>query len=195
MKKAITLFAAIALALTACGPQDQSELVVLLTDAPGNYDQVPITVDGLQVRTRLQQSANKGEGQQGGAWIHTMSRAMSRDLLQLRDGKTASLGQTSIPAGEYDRIRMVLSRVQVVEGGQTHDLAIPSGEGSGLELQHAFQAQAGARYELLLDLDAEQSITHDGKAYRFAAALSVKHVRRLCAAGEACPDPSAGGAR
>jgi Domain of unknown function (DUF4382) len=183
-----------AFSLAACGPLEESELVVLLTDAPGNYEQVPITVDGLQVRTRLQQSANKGEGQQGGAWVRTMTQSMSRDLLQLRDGKTASLGEATIPAGEYDRIRMVLSKVQVVAGGQTHDLAIPSGEGAGLELQHAFSAQAGARYELLLDLDAEQSISHDGQAFRFQAALSVKHVR-VCAAGEACPDPSEGGAR
>jgi hypothetical protein len=90
---------------------------------------------------------------------------------------------------------MVLSRVQVVSGGQTHDLAIPSGEGNGLELQHAFTARAGERYELLLDLDAEQSISHDGKAFAFQAALMVKHVRRVCAAGEACPDPNAGGAQ
>jgi hypothetical protein len=162
--------------LAACGGTDESQLVVLLTDAPGSFEQVPITVSGVQVRqmATVQQQQGQGQQQGEGAWIRTMTRERTQDLLRLRDGKTAELGEASIPAGSYDRIRMTLSRVSVVEGGQRQELAIPSGEGSGLELQFSFQARAGERHQLVLDLDAEQSITHDGKSYQFQPALSVK---------------------
>lgn len=184
---------ALTVLLAACGSDEACDLQVLLTDAPGNFEQVPITVDGVQLRqaTAQQNQAQGGNKGDEGQWVRTMSQTRSNDLLQLQDGKTALLGEAVIRAGSFDRVRMTMTRAQVVVAGQTHELEVPAGEGSGFELQFAFQAHAGESYELLLDLDAEQSITHDGVRYRFQPALSVKYFRNRnqlqSCVGTGCP--------
>src|SRR5512135_417952 len=80
-------------------------LAVSLTDAPASgFDAVNVTVS----KVRVHQSASASENDAGWSDI-TLSPARKINLLNLSNGALDSLGQTSLPAGHYTQLRLVLS--------------------------------------------------------------------------------------
>jgi hypothetical protein len=183
------------LVIGCSGSEDsKSRLVTLLTDAPGEFQKVPLTVSGLLARYVGSKVADPGqyrraaeggdaagtpvqaaeEGQ--GKWLNLMTREQQQDLLQLRDGKTVGLSDADAPAGFYNQIRLRLKSCQVVIDGQTHEVAVPEG---GIELQYNFELKAGEGQELVLDLDAAQAIQKNAAGnYELKPVLSVKQFRQ-----------------
>src|SRR5512147_119535 len=108
---AATLAAATLLA--ACGggggysgsATGQGTLRVALTDAPScGFDEVNVTVQ----KVRVHQSSNAGDGDTGWSEV-VLNPARKINLLDLTNGVLAELGQTELPAGTYNQLRLQLA--------------------------------------------------------------------------------------
>jgi hypothetical protein len=142
-------------------------LSVSLTDAPGSgFDAVYVTVN----KVRVHQSADADENSLGWSDI-TISPARKINLLNLTNGVLDSLGQTSLPAGHYTQLRLVLSANtgttidnSVVLSGTTAEIKLdtPSAVQSGIKLINAFDVAAGQHVDLVLDFDASKSVVTRG---------------------------------
>jgi hypothetical protein len=161
------LFAALSLA--GCGGSSSpamGTLGVSMTDAPAcGFDHVYVTVD----RVRVNQSATAGD--QDGGWSEVrLSPAQKIDLLGLSNGVLMSLGQTPLPAGHYEQIRLVLVANQgntlsnsiVPTGGTEQALSTPSASQSGYKVIGSFDVHANTLVDLVLDFDACHSIVQRG---------------------------------
>lgn len=150
------------------GPQS-GILSVSLTDAPaGGFDEVNVTVS----KVRVHQSSSADENDSGWSEI-TLSPAKKINLLSLTNGVLENLGETSLPAGHYTQLRLVLSANtgttvanSVVLSGTTPTaeipLVTPSAVQSGIKLINEFDVPAGQRVDLVLDFDALKSIVRRG---------------------------------
>ena len=142
-------------------------LGVSLTDAPAcGFDAVNVTVS----KVRVHQSASANENDAGWSEI-TLNPARKINLLNLINGALESLGQTSLPAGHYTQLRLVLvpntgSTVanSIVVSGTTPEIAIdtPSAVQSGIKLINEFDVATGQRVDLVLDFNACKSIVTRG---------------------------------
>jgi len=155
MKKYILIFVALlSLGLASCKKDSSSgttHVSVKLTDAPGPYDAVLLSIKSIVIVT--------DKGQQtlavGSAPIN---------ILDFRLGKDTLLAAQDIPAGSIQQIRLVLNSTgnQVIIGGTSYDLTTPSGQTSGVKLNVHDNLTAGIDYTLTLDFDAAQSIVLTG---------------------------------
>lgn len=159
MKKMI-LFSVTALVLgfTACKkgstPVSTTPVSVRLTDGPGPYDAVILSIKQVVVITDGgQQTIDVGGG--------------PIDILHFRLGKDTLLAAHDIPAGHLQEVRLVLNTTgnRVIVHGTSYDLTTPSGQTSGVKLKVQDDLTAGIAYTLLLDFDAALSIgtTGNGK--------------------------------
>ena len=110
-----------------------------LTDAPGvaslssPTDGEPLTVTGATVRIS-RAYLTPGESEDGPGLTIT-NEAQEYDLLALKDGATALLGNALIPEGQYSQLRLVVESADVtLSDGTTHALFVPSGEESGIKV-------------------------------------------------------------
>lgn len=144
-----------------------------MTDAPAcGYDHVYVTVEKVRVHT----SGSAGDSE--GGWREvTVSPARRIDLLTLTNGVLEELGTTTLPAGNYSQVRLVLAEnggtsptANAVQptGGALTALSTPSGQQSGLKLQAHFNVQAGQTTDLVLDFDACKSIVRAGNSGRYS---------------------------
>ena len=146
-------------ALAACGgggggststaqTQGTGTLRIALTDAPScGFDQVNVTVD----RVRVHQSAGAGESEAGWSEVR-LNPPRKINLLTLMNGVLFDLGQTALPAGQYQQLRLMLvanagsgspANSVVPSGGAETALSTPSGMQSGIKLNHSFTVPAG----------------------------------------------------
>ena len=143
-------------------------LSVSLTDAPaaGGFDAVNVTVS----KVRVHQSASAGEDDAGWTDI-TLNPALKINLLSLTNGVLEDLGQTSLAAGHYTQLRLVLVANaglnlanSVVLSGTTTEIALdtPSAVQSGIKLINEFDVFSGERVDLVLDFDALKSVVARG---------------------------------
>lgn len=186
--------------LVACGGNGTTgtgTLRMALTDAPAcGYDHVYVTVD----RVRVHQSVNAVDSDAGWSEIIIPGIAAERrlDLLNLTNGVLQELGQTPLPAGSYEQIRLVLADnpsnptppsnplanalVLSTDPWKTEiPLKTPSGQQSGIKLQAHFVVPAGQLADLVLDFDACKSVVKAGSSgnYNLKPVMSV--FRRLTA--------------
>src|SRR5258708_31643310 len=160
MKNDILIF----VALLSCGlasckkdnktPNSSStstHVTVNLTDAPGAYDAVWLSVKSVVIVTdKGEQTLNVSGG--------------PIDILNFRLGKDTVIDAKDIPAGTIQQIRLVLNDTgnTVVVGGTSFDLTTPSGQTSGVKLNVHDTLTAGIAYTLTLDFDAARSIVKTG---------------------------------
>jgi hypothetical protein len=142
-------------------------LSVSMTDAPAcGFDAVNVTVN----KVRVNASATAGETDAGWTDI-TLSPARKINLLNLTNGVLESLGQTSLAAGHYSQLRLVLdpntgtgmANSVVPSGGAETTLSTPSAVQSGIKLVKEFDVAAGQKVDLVLDFDACKSVVTQGK--------------------------------
>ena len=167
--------ASLVLSLIGCGGSSSDSqtgtqtgtLGVSLTDASAaGFDAVYVTVS----KVRVHQSADATENDSGWSEI-TLSPARKINLLNLANGVLDDLGQTSLPAGHYTQLRLVLSANtgtttanSVVLSGTTTEIPLvtPSAVQSGIKLINEFDVGAGQHVDLVLDFDAMKSIIKRG---------------------------------
>lgn len=145
-------------------------LGVSLTDAPAcGFDAVNVTVS--KVRVHMGSDADEDAG----GWSEiTLDPARKINLLDLTNGVLEYLGETTLPAGRYTQMRLVLlansgsspvsNSVVLSSGTPSGEIALitPSAVQSGLKLIHGFDVAAGQRVDLVLDFDACKSVVRLG---------------------------------
>lgn len=142
-------------------------LAVSMTDAPAcGFDAVNVTVN----KVRVHQSSTASDTDAGWTDI-TLSPAKKINLLNLTNGVLESLGQTSLAAGHYTQLRLVLDANtgtglanSVIRTGTTTEttLETPSATQSGIKLVNEFDIVAGQKLDLVLDFDACKSVLTKG---------------------------------
>ncbi|QOL50081.1 DUF4382 domain-containing protein [Massilia litorea] len=142
-------------------------LNVAMTDAPAcGFDAVNVTV----VKVRVNKSSTAGETDSGWTDI-TLASPKKVNLLNLTNGVLETLGQTSLEAGQYNQIRLVLdantsgtANTVLVTGAKAEQpLETPSAVQSGIKLNGSFTVEAGARSDVVIDFDACKSVVARGK--------------------------------
>ncbi len=149
------------------GTQQSGTLSVSITDAPATgFDAVHVTVSMV----RVHQSSTASDNDSGWSDI-TLTPPRKINLLNLTNGVLDNLGQTSLPAGHYTQLRLVLSMNtgtnianSVVTSGTTTEIPLftPSAVQSGIKLIHEFDVAPGQHVDLVLDFDALKSIVTRG---------------------------------
>lgn len=168
-------FAAVAATLLfSCSDDDQNKnaarVMVHMTDAPGNYDEVWVDVVDVMVKADATASGDEGWTSVGNI------DARLYNLLELTGGVTALLADAQLPAGNLGQIRLVLgNNNSVVVNGESQPLSTPSAQQSGLKLQVNQTLEAGMQYDFLLDFNVDQSIVSAGSGGGFV----LKPVIRL----------------
>ena len=128
------------------------QIRINLIDAPGDYQQVNVEVIRVEVHR-----ADSAEST--GGWSVVSEDTTYVDLLTLTDGHHAVLADSTLPAGHYTQVRLILgARNTVMVDSVLHDLRIPSSMNTGLKLNHPFTINDGALYEFTLDFDADRSV-------------------------------------
>lgn len=157
MKKLVMLSMMIVALFIGCsedstGPsQGTGTLKMYLVDSPSSYDSVIIFVSRVEVH-------RAGDDSTAG-WYVINNTLRSFDLLQLRNGASAVLGDSILTSGDYTQIRLILTDGNyVIDNGVKHDLIVPSGTQTGIKLNHAFTIAPNAIYELMLDFNVDKSI-------------------------------------
>jgi hypothetical protein len=174
--KAALLAVAASAALVACGGGGDSgvapapaagTLRVALTDAPAcGFEAVNVTV----ARVRVHQSSTANDGDGGWYDVPVVNGPRKIDLLTLTNGVLLDLGQTTLPAGKYEQIRLVLASnkstpkantVTPKEGEET-EMDTPSAAQSGLKLINGFTVAPNTMTDIVLDFDACKSVVKRG---------------------------------
>jgi len=133
----------------------QGGIRIYLADKPTVYDAVNIVVSQVSVHIADQDSES--------GWTVISDTIQTYDLLELSNGAMVLFANHKLDPAHYTQIRLkVTDGCNVVVDGIPYDLKIPSGEQSGIKINHQFQIQPGETYELLLDFDAEKSIHQKG---------------------------------
>jgi hypothetical protein len=173
-KLSMGIVAVLSAALLGCGGGDGADttagsgtLRVALTDAPScGYDAVNVTIE----KVRVHQSSNASDNASG--WSEVVLNPPKRvDLLSLQNGVLSELGETPLPAGRYQQLRLVLAQNNgsqplansvVPTGGTETALDTPSAQQSGLKMNVGLEVQTDQLLDLVLDFDACKSVVQAG---------------------------------
>ena len=146
-----------------------------LTDAPGEFDHVYITVKDVWFHT------SDAADPRAGDWLkYPLPSPITLDLLSLANGAMQSLwNNIQLPVGNYQQIRLFLVPTltanppvghqyfnEIVAGSSTYPLHIPDAA-HGIRLAGAFSITAGGTLRLAIDFDAGHDIVefHEGSDY------------------------------
>ena len=158
MKKILFLgfLSILIVAIFGCDSDSKNaRLEVWLTDAPGDYQEVNVEIEGVQVHI--------GNGEQESGWKSLDVDGGVYDLLELTNGLDTLLGAIELPPGQISQVRLKLGDDNTIRvGGKVHPLSTPSGQQSGLKLQVHTVLAEGITYKILLDFDVARSVVNRG---------------------------------
>lgn len=158
LKKLMGLIPSVALVVVfiSCDSDEKNaRLQVWLTDAPGDYDEVNIDIQGVEIHS--------SESDNGKGWKSLDVKSGVYNLLELTNGLDTLIGELVLPAGKVSQIRLILGDDNSLKvGGQVYDLGTPSAQQSGLKLQVHETLAEGITYKILLDFDVAKSIVATG---------------------------------
>lgn len=170
----VLVASALVAGLSACGGGSDSgtgTLRLALTDAPAcGFDAVNVTVQSV----RLHQSATAEDTANGWETL-TLASPKQVDLLKLTNGLLEELGQTTLPAGRYNQLRLVLAdnsstplaNTVVPTSGAEVALTTPSAQQSGLKLKVAMDVAPGQVADYVIDFDACRSVVQAGGSGKY----------------------------
>ncbi len=138
--------------MISCGKNsDKSTVDIRLTDAPGPYSAVTIDLQGVEIK-----------GDSSNTFTLDVVPALI-NLLDFANGADTLIGTGLLEPGTVEQIRLILGpNSTVTVDGTTYPLSTPSAEQSGLKLQVHQTFEAGVKYSILLDFDANKSIVSTG---------------------------------
>lgn len=156
MKKLLIIaFVGLGIGLSACnkneGSSGMTKVSVKLTDAPGAYDALYLSVKEIEVLSS-----------EGRSTLAVNSNPFN--ILKFRMGKDTLIATQDIPSGQIQEVRLVLNDTgnSVVINGISYPLTTPSGQSSGVKLKVNETLEAGVAYTMLLDFDAAKSVVQTG---------------------------------
>lgn len=138
-----------------------ARVVVRLTDAPADYQEVNVDIQNIEVNVR------EDEAESGWTTLEGVNKGIY-NLLELTNGLDTVLADTEIPAGYVSQIRLILGdNNTLLQDNQTLPLNTPSAQQSGLKVNLKTTLAPGITYEILLDFDAARSVVEAGKSGNF----------------------------
>lgn len=153
----IALFFVIPFLFISCNKMDDinknspAKIQFFLTDAPGNFQEVNIDVQSIEVI--IDDTIYELETNQG---IY--------NLLEFVNGKDTLLVTDEIPSGMLSQIRLILGENNsVMVDSVVYDIKTPSAQESGLKLNVHQEISSGIAYTYTIDFDAAKSIVKTGK--------------------------------
>ncbi|SRR5260221_7266975 len=128
-------------------------LQVRLIDAPGDFEEVNIDLQDVQVNS-----------DSTGGWKSLVDiKKGVYNLLEFTSGTDTLLGSIVLPVGKVSQIRLILGSNNTVKiSGQSMPLSTPSAQQSGLKIQVHTTLIAGIINKITLDFDAARSIVSTG---------------------------------
>ena len=160
----------IGFALTACKKNNESSsrLMVRLTDAPVNFQEV--NVDIQQVRVKFSDDTASANG-----WVDLATKAGIYNLLGFQNGVDTLLASGTFPLQIVKEIRFILGPNNTIKDNNiVYPLTIPSGSESGLKIKVNKSLQADLT-SLIIDFDAALSVTKEGPGdYKLRPVLKIK---------------------
>ena len=148
------------LAFVSCSKNEnttrgEARFQVFLTDDPGDYEEVLIDVQDIQINV----TGNDDGGWQSLAGVNTGTY----DLLKLVNDEDTILADATIPSGRIHQLRLILGTENYVKvNGTLIKLNTPSAQQSGLKLNIQQDVTNGILYKILLDFDVAKSIVATG---------------------------------
>src|SRR5688572_26159502 len=125
----IVIVAITSFLFTACVDDDDKQnarIEVRLTDAPGDYEEVNIDIQAVEIHT----DSDEDEG-----WETIDIVPGIYNILELTNGLDTLLGSIELPPGRISQVRFVLGDNNTITvDGQTYDMDTPSAQQSGLKL-------------------------------------------------------------
>jgi hypothetical protein len=153
------------------GSGETGTLSLGLTDAATDkYEAVYVTIEEVSVKP------------ENGSWETVSTPMDTYNLLELVNGVIENLGETTVPAGNYEQMRLLIGEQKLTDEnifGDEHEFAnyiilngetqqrklkIPSGAQTGIKLVSPFNVSAHGTTELILDFDADRSVIQAGKS-------------------------------
>lgn len=131
------------------GARGSGTLTVLLADAPNpTATAVDITLDRVEANI-------------DGTWQAVNSSPQTYNLLELAR-IPAPLGSIILPSGHYTQVRLFVSGASITDATGTHELAIPSGDQTGIKVNVDYDVNPNEVTGLLLDFNVDKSIVITG---------------------------------
>lgn len=148
------------------GPENQNaHMKVNLTDAPANYQQVNIDVQGLRVH--FTPSGNDTVSSEG-KWIDLPVEPTQVNLLELTNGVDTLLSSADLDPGTYRELRLILGDDNtVMVDSMMHNLKVPSGQQSGYKIKFQTDLEAGDDIDVTVDFDASRSVHKAGNSGKY----------------------------
>jgi hypothetical protein len=117
----------------------------------------PVEPRGVHQRVQTQEQPDSDNA----GWIPLdITAPATFDLLKIK-GLDELFAASQVEAGKYTQIRLTIDNVQVALGDkQAEEVKLPSGE---LKLVKSFNVVEGGTTEILIDFDAEKSVTVTGE--------------------------------
>ena len=190
MKKVLVVAVVIGLAaLWACS-SDNGTVRIILTDAPiDGVESLKVTISKVEIHLvpgdLTDGGWNSGQNEQGdttakdddNAWRVVSDKVQTFDLLTLRNGVTALLGEGDFPEGMVTQVRLTLDKAEAVVKGKTVPVDCPAScakTGIKIVTNGALKVSAGLASEITLDFVAAASLQDNGKdGYRMEHVIKV----------------------
>jgi hypothetical protein len=187
--RSLALLAVSSLALAACG--GGSTVAIELTDAPvtlSTVEKIEISLGKVDVQSGHSCNGGDKDGaragrEREGEWTTVSENAGTFDLLSLRDGVTAPLGEVQV-WGEVQAIRLQ------IDGAGTNRVILKDGSTCALDTTgvteasvriaegaEAIEVGRGGRTTVVVDFIAEESIEEVSACnFKLAPVLAIKSV-------------------
>lgn len=156
------LFSLFGAVYTGCTePSDTRSLVnILLIDAPGDFDEVWVEVEGVEILP-----AGSRGSEDNANWVSIPYQAASNMVLvsALIDETQLLLGRTELQSGNISKIRLLLGEEAYFlnEDDERTDMTLTPNIEDLLELEVDISVESGYSYDIILDLDLIQSVVAD----------------------------------
>jgi len=158
---------------SGCLQAGTGQLVLKITDAPGDLNITRANVTISQVKVHLSAGAGdnlENETNATAGWYTVVNVSQTFDLIALQN-VTDILGSTNLSAGWYTQIRLYVEQAVLTIDGIEHDCKIPS---NTIKLITLFNVSANKTTTLILDFDVQESIHETGNGkYMFKPTIKV----------------------
>jgi len=146
-----------------------AKMNIHLTDAPADFQEVNIDVQGLRIHfTPFESDTGAADSLEDGRWVDLPVDPMRVNLLELQNGVDTLLASAELEPGRYRELRLLLgSDNDVMVDSVIHRLKVPSGQQSGFKVKFSTDLQEGEELDIMVDFDASRSVHKAGKSGKF----------------------------